>query len=197
LISDENITVYRYDEHIFDVIIDSPQTVNGLDGSRMVITLEARTVQENVVYKDMVFSLRSNKESVVYIEPTVIEREVEDAALEVPDYWLRKYELANEEATEEELEIIADEDADKDGLLNWQEFLCGTSPIDASEKLHITNIVFNDDGSLKEITYTPKAIDMGVIHLEGKVALTDAVWEEVDMKRHHFFRLRVTVKLDE
>jgi cation transport regulator ChaB len=197
LISDENITVYRYDEHVFDVIIDSPQTVNGLDGSRMVITLEARTAQENVVYKDMVFSLRSNKESVVYIEPTVIEREVDGETLEVPDYWLRKYELANEEATEEELEIIADEDADKDGLLNWQEFLCGTSPIDASEKLHITNIVFNDDGSLKEINYTPKAIDMGVIHLEGKVALTDAIWEEADMKRHHFFRLRVTIKLDE
>jgi hypothetical protein len=194
LISDEDITVYRYDENIFDVIIDSPQTVTNLDGSRMVITLEARSAQDNVVYQDVVFALRSNKESVAYIEPTVIEREVDGETLEVPDYWLRKYELADDETTAEELEELADEDADDDGLLNWQEFLCGTSPVDAADKLHIKDIVFNNDGSLKEIIYTPILSDNGVIHLEGKDALTDSTWEPADLEKHHFFRLRVTIK---
>lgn len=194
LISDEDITVYRYDENIFDVIIDSPQTVTNLDGSRMVITLEARSAQDNVVYQDVVFALRSNKESVAYIEPTVIEREVDGETLEVPDYWLRKYELADEETSADELEELADEDADDDGLLNWQEFLCGTSPVDAADKLHIKDIVFNNDGSLKEIIYTPILSDNGVIHLEGKDALTDSTWEAADLEKHHFFRLRVTIK---
>ena len=41
LISDADIKIYRRDEHVFDVIIDSKQTIGDLDGSRMLITLEA------------------------------------------------------------------------------------------------------------------------------------------------------------
>lgn len=194
LVSDDDITVFRYDEHIFDVVIDSRQVVEKLDGSRMIITLEARTSQGNVVYRDITFALKAAQKPIVYVEPTIIERAVDGDPLEIPAYWFYKYGLADREASAEELELLADEDADKDGMLNWHEFLCETSPIDAADKLQINDLVFSSDGVLKDVIYTPASIADGVIHLEGKVSLTDLTWEPADFSSHHFFRLRVKLK---
>lgn len=194
LIADEDITVYRYDEHVFDVIIDSSQTHEGLDGSRMLITLEARTAQGNVVYRDVTFALRAATKSIEYTEPVVIEWEVDEDSLAIPHYWFRKYDLADVTTSADALKALAEVDSDKDGLLNWQEFLCGTSPIDDADKLQIKNLVFDETGALKDVEYTPMLAEQGVIHLEGKASLTDPAWQTIDLATHRFFRLRVTVK---
>jgi hypothetical protein len=94
----------------------------------------------------------------------------------------------------EELKALAAADADKDGLLNWQEYLCGTSPTDATEKLRITGLDFNEDGALEKVNYTPETSQKGLILLEGKSSLTDATWEEADSTKHRFFRLHVITK---
>lgn len=188
LISDDDIKVNRSDENVFDVIIKSKQTVENLDGSRMLITLEARTAQGNVVYKDITFALRSA------IQPTVVERDVDGGAIQVPGYWFREYNLVTDEESLKTFETLANEDADKDGMLNWQEYVCGTSPIDSNDSLKIKELLFNDDGTVKEIVYSPASIKNGSINVEGKVNLTDSTWQAADLSSHHFFRLRVTIK---
>ena len=188
LISDDDIKVNRSDENVFDVIIKSKQTVENLDGSRMLITLEARTAQGNVVYKDITFALRSA------IQPTVIERDVDGGAIQVPGYWFREYNLVTDEESSKTLETLANEDADKDGMLNWQEYVCGTSPVDSNDSLKIEKLLFNDDGTVKEVVYYPTSIKNGSIKIEGKVNLTDSQWNDADLSSHHFFRLRVIIE---
>lgn len=188
LISDDDIKVNRNDENVFDVIIKSKQTVENLDGSRMLITLEARTAQGNVVYKDITFAFRSA------IHPTVIERDVDGEAIQIPGYWFTKYNLLDDEESSKTLETLANEDADKDGMLNWQEYVCGTSPVDSNDSLKIEKLIFNDDGTVKEVVYSPASIKNGSIKIEGKVNLTDSQWNDVDLFSHHFFRLRVIIR---
>ena len=188
LISDADIKIYRRDEHVFDVIIDSKQTIGDLDGSRMLITLEARTAQGNVVYKDITFALRSA------IQPTVVERDVDGETIHVPGYWFREYNLVDDEESSKTLETLANEDADKDGMLNWQEYVCGTSPVDSNHSLKIEKLLFNDDGTVKEVVYPPTSIKNGSIKIEGKVNLTDSQWNDADLSSHHFFRLRVIIR---
>lgn len=193
LIPDDAITIYRYDEHIFDVVIDSPQTVEDLDGSRMIITLEARTAQGNVTYKDIVFAMREATPTISYVAP-VVEFDTDDDTLEIPHYWFRKYDIATEEAPSEDWQALAEKDSDNDGFSNWQEFICGTSPVNSEDKLRILGMNFNDEGELESIEYTPKTSEAGNIYLEGKRALDDEAWEPADLKTHHFFRLRATNK---
>jgi hypothetical protein len=188
LISDDDIKVNRSDENVFDVIIKSKQTVENLDGSRMLITLEARTAQGNVVYKDITFALRSA------VQPTVVERDVDGGAIQVPGYWFREYNLVTDEESSKTFETLANEDADKDGMLNWQEYVCGTSPIDSNDLLKIKELLFNEDGTVKEVVYSPTSIKNGSIKVEGKVNLTDSTWQAADLSSHHFFRLKVTIK---
>ena len=188
MISDDDIKVNRSDENVFNVIIKSKQTVENLDGSRMLITLEARTSQGNVMYKDITFALRSA------IQPTVVERDVDDKAVQIPGYWFCEYNLVDDEESSKTLETLANEDADKDGLLNWQEYVCGTSPVDKEDSLKITELIFNGDGTVKDVLYVPASVKNGVIKIEGKNKLTDSVWQEVDLSTHHFFRLRVIIK---
>lgn len=188
LISDDDIKVNRSDENVFDVIIKSKQTVENLDGSRMLITLEARTAQGNVVYKDITFVLRSA------IQPTVVERDVDGEAIQIPGYWFSKYNLLDDEESSKTLETLANEDADKDGMLNWQEYVCGTSPVDSNDSLKIEKLLFNDDGTVKEVVYSPTSIKNGSIKIEGKVNLTDSQWNDADLSSHHFFRLRVIIE---
>lgn len=193
LITDDDITIEKQDNApVFDITIQSPEfdpsELDALDGSRMILTLEARTAQGNVVYRDITLALR-----------TVIEWSVDEETLEIPRAWFREYNLADadtsvDELTVEELKALAEEDYDEDGLLNWQEYLCGTSPIDEADKLQIKNLIFNDDGTLQEVIYTPTAAEQGAIQLEGKATLTDATWETANLATHRFFRLRVTTK---
>jgi hypothetical protein len=159
-----------------------------LDGSRLLITLEARTAKGAVVYKDLTFALRAA------VQPTVVERAVDGAEIQIPGSWFREHNLVNDTAASKTVDELADEDADKDGMPNWQEYVCGTSPVDAEDLLKITGLIFNEDGTVKEIIYTPASIKNGSIKIEGKVNMTDPAWNDVDLSSHHFFRLRVIIK---
>ena len=191
LITDDDITIEKQDNaSVFDITIQSPEfnpsELDALDGSRMILTLEARTAQGNVVYRDITLALR-----------TVIEWSVDTETLEIPRAWFREYNLADadtsvDELTVEELKALAEEDYDEDGLLNWQEYLCGTNPTDDTAKLQIKDLVFNEDGTLQKVIYTPETAANGTITLEGKATLTDASWAAADLTTHRFFRLRVT-----
>ena len=196
LIPDDAITITKHTNEdnspVFDITIDSPEfdtsELDALDGSRIILTLEARTAQGNVVYQEIALALR-----------TVIEWDVDEKTLEIPRAWFREYNLAEadtsvDKLTVEELKALAEEDYDNDGLLNWQEYLCGTNPTDATGKLQITGLDFNEDGTLKKVNYTPETSQKGLILLEGKTSLTDNTWDEFDLTKHRFFRLRVITK---
>jgi hypothetical protein len=188
LISDDDLKIHRREEHVFDVLIDSKQTIEDLDGSRLLITLEARTAKGAVVYKDLTFALRAA------VQPTVVERAVDGAEIQIPGSWFREHNLVNDTAASKTVDELADEDADKDGMPNWQEYVCGTSPVDSEDLLKITGLIFNQDGTVKEIIYSPASIKNGSIKIEGKVNMTDPAWNDVDLSSHHFFRLRVIIK---
>ncbi len=186
LIPDNAITIKPYDEHIFDVVIDSSLARENLDGSRMILWLEAKTEQGNVTTKEVVLALRA-----------AIEWDVDEDSLEIPHYWFQEVGLVTEENAPEtaaDWKTLAEEDDDNDGLLNWQEYLCGTSPINAEEKLQIQGLNFDENGTLTSVSYTPMTAEKGVITLEGKASLTDETWATADLTTHRFFRLRVTKK---
>lgn len=192
LIPDDAISVYHYDEHVFDVVINSPQKIAALDGSRMILYLEGKTAQGNTTCREVVVALRSEVEAIDYTAPVIVWN-VDEEEVEIPHYWFRTYGLADgEDMTADEWRSLAQADADGDGLLNWQEYICATSPVNAEEKLQILGLEFDDDGSIKSIEYTPQEVRVGQIVIEGKVDLDDEEWESADFETHRFFRLRVT-----
>lgn len=194
LLPDSAFTIYRYDSNVFDIVIRSPQTKTTLDGSRSIITVEAYNTHGDKTYKDVVLALRSSTASVSYTIPELSLNIATGKTLTIPHYWFRSFGLATTTTATASFTSIAQQDADQDGLLTWQEFLCNTSPVDATEKLKITSLEFNADGTLKQVHYTPQSAPLADFILEGKANLTDTNWAPYNTNAHQFFRVRAELK---
>ena len=107
----------------------------------------------------------------------------------IPASWFEQHGLASSGASAEALAAAADADSDGDGMSNWTEYVCGTDPNDADERLQCT-ISFADGSPV--VDYAPKNGYLSGYRavLKGKEALSDAEWTDA-ASGHRFFKVVV------
>lgn len=194
LIPDTAVTVHTPEQHVFDVVIDSTQTNVRLGGSRLILTIEATNAAGDRTYRDIVLALRTSVAPITYDTATIEWELTDGTTVSIPHQWFQLNGLVSDDATEEEMLQAAAEDDDKDGFFAWQEFLCGTSPTNATERLQIYELTFASDGTLEQIHYTPTTSPYAEIRLEGAATLEVDSWSTADPTQHRFFRLRAIPK---
>ena len=110
----------------------------------------------------------------------------------IPAAWFERHGLASAGATAADLAAAADADSDGDGMSNWTEYVCGTDPNNADDRLRCTISVV--DGS-PVVGYEPRDGYLSGYQavLKGKASLSDATWTNVT-PQHRFFKVFVEKK---
>ena len=110
----------------------------------------------------------------------------------IPAAWFERHGLAPAGATAADLAAAADADSDGDGMSNWTEYVCGTDPNNADDRLRCTISVV--DGS-PVVGYEPRDGYLSGYQavLKGKASLSDATWTDVT-PQHRFFKVFVEKK---
>ena len=198
LVRDEDVTVTKTGSGTFNVSI-TPSGINESNfRSRMILTLVGADSNGTQCYKDL--SLRFSQ-----VEPMPTEVHVsattssgDEFSVEIPYAWIETNGLvpAGSDAAAHEAAVSADADADSDGLPNWAEYVCGTSPTDPTEKL-VAFITMVDGEPV--VTYSPgdsqiaagfKAVIKGTTDLAAALS----TWEVVTETRTstcRFFRVEI------
>lgn len=110
----------------------------------------------------------------------------------IPASWFERHGLAPAGATAAELAAAADADSDGDGMGNWTEYVCGTDPNNADDRLRCT-ISFVDGSPV--VGYEPRDGYLSGYRavLKGKASLSDAPWTDAT-PQHRFFKVVVEKK---
>ena len=110
----------------------------------------------------------------------------------IPAAWFERHGLASAGATAADLAAAADADSDGDGMSNWTEYVCGTDPNNADDRLRCTISVV--DGS-PVVGYEPRDGYLSGYQavLKGKASLSDATWTDTT-PQHRFFKVFVEKK---
>ena len=110
----------------------------------------------------------------------------------IPAAWFEQHGLAPAGATAADLAAVADADSDGDGMSNWTEYVCGTDPNNADDRLRCT-ISFVDGSPV--VGYEPRDGYLSGYQavLKGKASLSDAPWTDVT-PQHRFFKVFVEKK---
>ena len=106
----------------------------------------------------------------------------------MPLGWIASYFPS--EDTEAKQRVKAEEDSDGDGFLNWEEYVAGTDPTDATSALRITSII-PKEGDVADITW--EKIPGRVYTLLGKMSLSDPEWLPATAESR-FFRVAVEME---
>ncbi len=118
----------------------------------------------------------------------------------IPYTWIEEYGLAaaGSDMAAHAAAVAPTADADSDGMPNWAEYLCGTSPVDANDKL-TAHIAVEDGGPV--VTYTPEGAPISgfkaVVKGTDDLSAEPSEWATVpDSKTSglHFFRIEVVPK---
>lgn len=112
--------------------------------------------------------------------------------IRIPASWFEQYGLVPTGATAADLAAAADADSDGDGMSNWTEYVCGTDPNNADDRLRCT-ISFVDGSPV--VGYAPKDGYLSGYRavLKGKASLSDAQWTDAT-PQHRFFKVIVEKK---
>lgn len=110
----------------------------------------------------------------------------------IPASWFEQHGLAPAGATAADLAAAADADSDGDGMGNWTEYVCGTDPNNADDRLRCT-ISFVDGSPV--VGYEPRDGYLSGYWavLKGKASLSDAPWTDAT-PQHRFFKVVVEKK---
>ncbi len=198
LVRDEDVTVTKTGSGTFSVSI-APSGINESNfRSRMILTLIASDANGTKCYKDL--SLRFS-EAAQAVSDVVVSASTSDGAqysVVIPYSWIEANGLASEgsDAAAHEAAVSANADADSDGLPNWAEYVCGTSPTDPAEKL-VAFITMEDGKPI--VTYSPGDSQIAAgfkAVIKGTTDLTAALstWEVVTETRTsacRFFRVEI------
>ena len=109
-----------------------------------------------------------------------------DAYDRVPDSWLEAY-FIDLLMQGNSLEDVAAGDYDGDGLLNWEEYVAGTDPRDASSRFRITGLTI--ENGVPTLTWSPNLPNRRYV-LQGKTTLDDD-WQNAPGNDARFFRVTV------
>lgn len=104
----------------------------------------------------------------------------------VPDSWLEAY-FIDLLMQGNSLKDVAAGDFDGDGLLNWEEYVAGTDPRDASSRFRITG--FTLENGVPTLTWAPH-LPNRVYRRQGKATL-DGDWQDDPSEDARFFRVTV------
>ena len=112
--------------------------------------------------------------------------------IQIPASWFEQHGLAPAGATAADLAAAADADSDGDGMGNWKEYVCGTDPNNADDRLRCT-ISFVDGSPI--VGYEPQDGYLSGYQavLKGKASLSDATWTDTT-PQHRFFKVFVEKK---
>jgi hypothetical protein len=164
----------------------------------MILTLVGTDSNGTKCYKDLSlrFSQVEPKPTEVHVEATTSSGD--EFSVEIPYAWIEDNGLApsGSDAAAYEAAVSANADADSDGLPNWAEYVCGTSPTDPAEKLVAFITMVNGE---PVVTYSPgdsqiadgfKAVIKGTTELSAALS----TWEVVTETRTstcRFFRVEI------
>jgi hypothetical protein len=198
LVGDNDVSVSKVGNGAFKVCV-TPSGINESNfRSRMILTLVATDANGTKVYKDLSlrFSQVEPKPTEVHVEATTSSGD--EFSVEIPYAWIEDNGLApsGSDAAAYEAAVSANADADSDGLPNWAEYVCGTSPTDPAEKLVAFITMVNGE---PVVTYSPgdsqiadgfKAVIKGTTELSAALS----TWEVVTETRTstcRFFRVEI------
>ena len=194
LVRDKDVAVTNRGGGQFDVTV----TPSGIDEtnfrSRLILTLAATDANGTTAYKDL--SLRFEPVAVTASEVQVDITPADGGdsySVSISYDWLEEnglVEPGSDVAVYKEV-LTSDADADGDGLPNWAEYVCGTSPTNSNDKLSVTIRMENGqpvvETSLDDATVQGRGF---AIVTKGTNNLSD--WEVVtDTKTstNHFFKV--------
>ena len=140
LVGDDDVTVTRTGNGTFKVSVN-PSGINETNyRSRMILTLVATDASGTKCYKDLSLRFAPSEATVSEVSVTAMTSDGKSYSVAIPYSWLEECGLvaAGSVAAEYEEALASVADADGDGLPNWAEFVCGTSPTDPSAKLTVS-----------------------------------------------------------
>ena len=198
LVKDSDVTVTKTGNGTFRVSL-TPSGVNADNlRSRMILTLIASDANGTKCYKDL--SLRFSEVSQAVSE-VVVSASTSGGlsySVAIPYSWIESNGLApaGSDAAAHEAAVSATADADSDGLPNWAEYVCGTSPTNPAEKITVS--IAMEDGK-PVVTYTPAASQIApgfkaVIKGAADLSTAFSSWDVVTETRTStckFFRVEI------
>ena len=105
----------------------------------------------------------------------------------VPETWLNSYGLDTRS-------VSLDEDADGDGMTNYEEYVAGTDPLDAESVFRVLIEMKADGSPVLDVVPNLGNTPARTYILEGKEKLSDENWAPGDVSIHHFFRVRIETR---
>ena len=198
LVGDEDVSVSEVGNGTFKVCV-TPSGINETNfRSRMILTLVGTDSNGTKCYKDLSlrFSQVEPKPTEVHVAATTSSGD--EFSVEIPYSWIESCGLvpSGSDAATYEAALASTADADSDGLPNWAEFVCGTDPYDADDKLTVS--ITMEDGK-PVVTYSPddsriingfKAVVKGTTDLAAELS-TWGVVTETRTSTCRFFRVEI------
>ncbi len=189
-VPDSAVSVHSLGGGEFAIEIGGSGVTDTFDRSRMILTLEAKDDNGTTVCKDLSlrFSSKTPSEDDWAIE--VGGSRVADGTpwtADLPYLWFAKNGVTPQDATSAGFAMAAQTDSDGDGLPNWCEWICGTSPTNATDTLRV---LISMENGLPVLDYAPHTLREGFTPVYiGTTNLSPALWSPADLERHRFFRV--------
>ena len=191
LVNDDDVSVTPKGDGRFTVTVTPSGITEDNARSRLILTLAATDANGTTVYKDL--SLRFEPVAVTASEVQVDITPADGGdsySVSISYDWLETSGLVTPGSGPKAYEaaLDANADADSDGLPNWAEYICGTSPTNANDKLTVT-IRLEDGQPVVETSPTAvldgfRAVKKGSHDLKTWTAVT-----ETKTSPYHFFKV--------
>lgn len=191
LVRDEDVAVVNRGGGQFDVTV-TPSGINETNfRSRLILTLVGTDANGTKCYKDLSLRFDPVAGTAQAVEVTVVPSEGGAPYVVPVSYdWLESSGLVapGSEKAAYEAALAAAADSDHDGLPNWAEFVCGTNPTNANDKLTVT-IRLEDGQPVVETSPTAvldgfRAVKKGSNDLKTWTVVTDT-----KTSTNHFFKV--------
>ena len=193
LVSDNDVTVTSRGNGRFTVSVRPSGVTEDNLRSRMILTLAATDANGTTAYKDL--SLRfAPMEAVAAVTVTAQSASGAELTAVIPHTWFVENGLVSSGAADAAFEQAAYADSDGDGMANWAEYVCQTSPRDADEKLVCSIEVVDGKG---KVSYRPSEIRSGYrAVVKGTDDLRAPVWTTVTTETSSLHFFKVVIEMD-